>query len=136
MQLFKRIWNEPNLGDQVAAIAVSARSAGAKEGYEEGFNHCLLGRTMAEAPLAGRDTEAEYEQNLRLFEEIKFPVLDIIEECSRLPDPVASLREYFEESDLLGERLAKEAADKASGVGSSGAGGLQDEEEEELIDYD
>ncbi|KAI7739237.1 hypothetical protein M8C21_004434, partial [Ambrosia artemisiifolia] len=39
--IFKRLWNEPNLGDQVAAIAGAARAAGEAEGFETGFYHAL-----------------------------------------------------------------------------------------------
>ena len=115
--MFKRIWNEPRVGEQVGYIQASARAAGMKRGWVEGFKACQIGARLEDAPLLNEDVVGVLEKALTGFDVITFPVFDIVKECLEDVDPIDWLREYFEESDRLGAEL--EAA-KAPGEGASG----------------
>src|ERR1043165_8890960 len=115
MQIFKRFWNEPNLGDQVAAIAAAARAAGEAEGFDTGFYHALNGGCISEGAHDGKPREKEYEAELLKFEQVEFPILKTVADCNQYADPAGALRYYIEESDRLGAEAQQKGKQAAGG---------------------
>ena len=120
MQVFKRIWNEPRVGEQVGYIQASARAAGMKSGWIEGFKACQAGAKLEDAPLQNEDVEGVLAKALTGFDAITFPVFDIVHMCLDDVDPIDALREYFDQSDKLGAELEAGKAASAAGEGASG----------------
>ncbi len=66
------------MGDQVIKIVQATCRAGAKEWWEAGHQHGVSGGLSADNPYIKEDADAALNKELAAFEELTFPVLDLI----------------------------------------------------------
>ena len=128
MQLFRRIWFEPQLGEQISEISAAAQRLGIKTGFREGFTAHAAGKRLEDGPLEKTNPEKTIGDQLTKLEKMTFPVIEHLKALADDIDPLGALKYLFDESDRLGaeSKKAEEDAAKAAGEGPSGAGGFLD----------
>ena len=121
MQIFRGIWFEEEFENKVQEVSVAAQRLGAQTGYGEGYAAHAAGKALEEGLYGGNPLKTLGDK-LQSLDEMTFPVIDDIKALAAEIDPLASLKQVFDESDRLGAEEA--GAEKAkNGEGLSGAGG-------------